>query len=136
MRRRIVVFTLLAAIAAAVASSLAVAGPSGGGTATATITMKEFRFNGVKASYAPGETTFVFRNRGEFPHNFKVVYVAQGKKFGIADVAPGESRSLTVNLKPGSYVAICTVFNGFHASQGMVTHFTVGEIDLDTGQWG
>ena len=37
---------------------------------------------------------------------------------------------MTVNLRPGSYLAVCTVFNGFHLSQGMQKRFTVGEIDL------
>ena len=99
-----------------------------------TIT-KEFKFLGVNRNYAPGTYSFTFRNQGQFQHNFRIVYVAQGRKFGIPNLAPGSSRELTVNLRPGSYIAICTVFNGYHLSQGMIKRFTVGQIDLDTGRW-
>ena len=97
---------------------------------------REFRFGNVKKNYEPGSYTFTFRNNGEFPHNFTIVYVAQGRKFRTGDIAGGASRQMTVNLRPGSYLAVCTVFNGFHLSQGMLRRFTVGEIDLETGQWG
>jgi plastocyanin len=135
MRRRTIALTVAAVCAAGAFSGYALA--RGGGEPTAaTITMREFRFGNVQRNYEPGRYTFTFRNNGEFPHNFTIVYVAQGRKFRSGDIDGGASKTITVNLRPGSYLAVCTVFNGYHLSQGMLRRFTVGEIDLATGQWG
>lgn len=136
MRRKAIALIAAAVCVAGAFSGYALARETGAGPTAATITMREFRFGNVKKNYEPGSYTFTFRNNGEFPHNFTIVYVAQGRKFKTGDIAGGETRQMTVNLRPGSYLAVCTVFNGFHLSQGMQKRFTVGEIDLTTGQWG
>jgi uncharacterized cupredoxin-like copper-binding protein len=59
-----------------------------------------------------------------------------GKTFKSATIQPGKQQQKTVNLRPGAYVAICTVFNGGHLAQGMEREFTVGEFDQESGQWG
>jgi uncharacterized cupredoxin-like copper-binding protein len=132
-RRRIFAFAAVAVLAATVFSGLALAG---GGGASDNIRFREFRFVGVNNNYAPGSTTFRFQNVGQFEHNFTIVYVAQGRKFKSRTLAAGGSQNLTVNLRPGSYLAVCTVFNGGHLAQGMTKRFTVGQINLQTGQWG
>jgi uncharacterized cupredoxin-like copper-binding protein len=109
----------------------------------ATVTMKDFRFDssklkpaqfGKESPLAPGQTTFTFKNTGKNPHNFVIIRTVQGTKFSGPTVEPGKSATLSVNLKPGSYVAICAVFNGFHAASGMVKAFSVGKID-EKGKW-
>ena len=62
----------------------------GWSTTAATITMREFRFGNVKKNYEPGTYTFTIRNNGEFPHNFTIVYVAQGRSSRQA-TSPAES---------------------------------------------
>jgi plastocyanin len=126
MRRRAVVMAVLAAAAAAVHASSAL-----GGTDQAprrqTITMREFRFVGVPSNLRSGRTTFTFRNTGQNPHNFTVVAaLGGGRIFRSATVAPGNSQRKTVNLRAGTYLAICTVGNGFHLERGMLKVFTVG----------
>jgi plastocyanin len=132
-RRRIFAFAAVAVLAATVFSGLALAAGDG---ASDNVRLREFRFVGVNNNYAPGSTTFHFQNAGQFPHNFTIVYTAQGRKFKSRTLAAGESQDLTVNLRPGSYLAVCTVFTGYHLAQGMTKRFTVGEINLETGRWG
>jgi plastocyanin len=135
--KRVLLATLLVVITVGGSAGLAVAKAGGGGEPTrANVVLKEFRFIGLKKNYEPGMYTFTFRNTGQFPHNLTVLYVSQGKKFKTRTIDPGKSQELTINLRPGSYVVGCTVFNGFHISQGMVGRFTVGKIDLNTGEWG
>ncbi len=141
MRARIVGGVALGALALT-APLVAQAAQRGGGQA-ATVTMREFRFEGSKirdASFGkpsalrPGRTTFTFRNAGDNPHNFVIVRTVQGTRFASPTIDGGKSATLTVNLKPGSYLAVCTVFKGFHQAAGMVKAFSVGRID-ENGRW-
>jgi plastocyanin len=133
--RRVLLATLLVLAMVGGSAGLALAKAGGGEPTRVNVSFKEFRFVGLKRNYEPGRYTFTFRNTGQFPHNLTVLYVAQGKKFKTKTINAGESQELTINLRPGSYVVGCTVFNGFHLAQGMVGRFTVGEIDMNTGEW-
>ena len=144
MQRRLV---LAAALVGALAVIPAVpAGSAGRATAakqTAKVTLKEFSISGPllkpavfgKASaLKPGSTTFTFANKGKFAHNFTIVRTSAGAtKFHSTTLAKGKSQTLTVNLKPGSYLAVCTLFNGFHEAAGMVRAFSVGT--FNNGKW-
>lgn len=81
----------------------------------------------------PGRTTFVIRNRGRFPHNFTTLYGPV--HFHSPEVQPATTRMLTVTLVPGAYVVACTVLNGGHLSQGMLTRFTIGTRAHGSGNW-
>jgi plastocyanin len=98
--------------------------------------MTEFRFQ-MPDNLDAGSTRITFRNAGEFQHNFTVVAaLGGGRAFRSATIEGGERQRKTVNLRPGAYIAICTVFNGGHLAQGMQTEFTVGEFDQESGEWG
>lgn len=88
-----------------------------------------FKFTGVPRSINSGRVTFRFRNTSASPiqHNFTVVRTfGRARAFRSGNVAPGATKTLTVsNLRPGVYVAICTVFNGQHALNGMISAFQV-----------
>ena len=135
MGRRLAVVTALAGIAAAALASLSLAG-RGEEAKRVDVTLKEYRFLGAPANLKPGATEFYFANKGKFQHNFTIVYVAQGRRFRSQTLAAGKTQELKVNLQPGSFIAICTVFNGYHASLGMIKRFTVGKLDFKTGKWG
>ena len=91
----------------------------------------------MRSNLKAGKTAFTFRNRGQFPHNFTVVAtLGGGKAFKTATIQPGKTLQKSVNLKPGAYVAVCTVFNGGHLAQGMEKTFTVGTFDQQKGTWG
>jgi uncharacterized cupredoxin-like copper-binding protein len=145
MKRRLV---LAAALAGAVAIvPMSSAGGAGRATAaqqTTKVTLKEFSISGTllkpavfgKASaLKAGRTTFTFNNTGKFAHNFTIVRRSAGAtKFHSATIAAGKSQTLSVSLKPGSYLAVCTLFNGFHEAAGMVKAFSVGK--FTNGKWG
>ncbi len=87
-----------------------------------------FAFRGVPKTIDAGRTTFRFRNtsQGQIRHNFRVVRnLGGGRRFASKTLAAGESESKTVNLTPGTYVALCTIGDGFHAANGMLVAFTV-----------
>ena len=143
MKRRLVLGAVLVATAA-IATPFA-AGGGYGGQQSVSVVLREYGISspslklavfGKESPLKPGQTTFTIKNAGKFPHNFTIINTSPGgTKFKTPDIAPGKSATLTVNLKPGSYIAICTVFNGFHAAAGMVKSFSVGTID-EKGNWG
>jgi plastocyanin len=135
MKHRVLALAVLAAAPAAVYATAAPAKTAQAG-GTATIELREFSFKGP-ASLPAGQTKLTFRNRGQFPHNFTVTTaLGGGKAFKSKTLEKGKRQVLNVNLKPGAYVAVCTIFNGGHLAQGMVKRFTVGKFDQSTGTWG
>ena len=69
-----------------------------------------------------GETTFEVTNAGETEHNFEIE--GQGIEEAFEEnLQPGETRSMTVDLEPGTYEVYCPVGN--HAAQGMRLELTV-----------
>jgi hypothetical protein len=149
MKKRYLLAAVSSALGAVTFSGLALAQvnyDSGGGI---TVTAKEFSLTGLPkpkgqtaAGIAPGSVTFTIRNRGQFPHNLVLLTVTpKGAVKQVASIAPipkGDTGTLKANLKLGSYIAVCTVGNGYHASQGMYSRFTVGTsgLDFETGKWG
>ncbi len=100
--------------------------------------------HGPPATAAGGKVTFAIRNAGTTVHEFVVFRTDLGSdKLPMAsdepevdeegegieavdeveDIAPGASQSLTVDLAPGHYVAICNVAG--HYATGMWTLITV-----------
>ncbi len=72
----------------------------------------EFRFKLSKLRVPTGVVTFVVRNTGHLPHDFKI----SGKRTKL--LQPGKSQVLKVTFsKPGPYKFLCTVTG--HAAAGM-----------------
>jgi len=55
-----------------------------------------------------GKTAFVVTNKGEQKHNFEITGNNLEKSFWFS-IAPGASKSMQVDLKPGRYDAACSV---------------------------
>jgi uncharacterized cupredoxin-like copper-binding protein len=77
----------------------------------------EFHFTLSKKSAKAGAVTFKVTNKGALPHDFKIA----GKKTKL--LTPGQSQSLKVTLKKGSFPYRCTVTG--HAAAGMKGTFKV-----------
>jgi len=62
----------------------------------------------MPASLRPGKTAFIVTNTGKQKHNFEIEgeHLDKGFWFGIA---PKDSKTMQVELKPGSYEAHCSV---------------------------
>jgi plastocyanin len=134
MKRRVGALVGLATLLVATLAGTALGGARQSGERV-TITMREFRFN--HASRLPrGSVRVTFRNRGDFPHNFTIVARSQGAtQFRSTTLDGGQSQTRSLNLRPGVYVAVCTVNNGGHIARGMVTRFRVGRFNEDNGTW-
>ena len=128
---RSVVAALLAAAATAALPAAALGSPAPD-SRSVTVTLREFAII-LPAKLRPGSTTFVLQNRGRFPHNFTAIYGPV--RFHSPTVPPGGTTRLTVDLVPGAYVAACTLLNGGHLAEGMLTEFTIGSRAHGSGHW-
>jgi plastocyanin len=81
----------------------------------------EFSISLSRSSFAAGTYVFVVRNRGTTTHALGIS--GPGINTTTDDVAPGDSSSLTVTLRAGSYDVYCPVAN--HKMLGMDVHVTV-----------
>jgi hypothetical protein len=124
------------ALAASLVGVLAVTALGRGDQAatSANINMRgappNFSFQGVPTDFRAGTVRFTVRNtsRGQIRHNF-IVYRLSGNRmtrvFGSRTLAAGGRQTLSRNLRAGTYVAICSVGQGFHAAHRMTTAFQV-----------
>jgi uncharacterized cupredoxin-like copper-binding protein len=88
--------------------------------------LSEFTID-MPASLSAGMTTFEITNNGTFEHNF--VIEGQGVNQSLdANLQPGESGTLEVDLQAGDYVVYCPVGN--HREQGMEVQLTVTEGEM------
>jgi uncharacterized cupredoxin-like copper-binding protein len=92
------------------------ANPGPGGTVQ--VSEFEFSFTLSPTKVPSGNVTFVMKNTGTVTHNFDVEGVKAGPFLN-----PGESATMTVNLKAGrKYTYLCDVPG--HAEAGMIGTFT------------
>lgn len=127
---------LMAALAATAVAAAACGGNSGGGSAstppasssggaanTITFTETEFKIAASSDSVKAGDYTFKVDNKGQFPHDLHIA-TPDGSEVGKTDVLrAGESGSVTVSLKAGTYMLWCAV--DAHKAQGMQMNLTV-----------
>jgi len=69
-----------------------------------------------------GKTAFVVKNSGKAKHNFEITGHGLDKKF-FTTVDPNETKTLHVDLKPGTYKVFCPV--GDHEEHGMKVDLSV-----------
>ncbi len=137
----------------AVMSFMAVAIPAQAG-GTVKIKVKEWGVAPNKKSISAGKVTFVIKNYGDDTHEVEIVkldddkthnalpagpYMSVDEKWLVPlslgeaeDIAPGKSKSFSVNLKPGRYALLCNMVETepdgsieAHYMMGMSTAFTV-----------
>jgi uncharacterized cupredoxin-like copper-binding protein len=132
MKRRAFAVIALAAVLVVAVAVAAFARSSQQSSSSATIGMSGdlktgFKFSGVPKNLKAGRVKFTFKNTSTgIKHNFTVVKTFGGaKSFTSHTVQGGKSRTATITLKAGTYVALCTVFNGGHAANGMLVAFQV-----------
>ncbi len=109
-------------------------GSSGGGGATAAgggggATVKvaadpsgQLKFDTTKLTAKAGSDSFDFTNDAAISHNF-TIEDSSGKTVGTTPTFSGGSKTLTADLKPGTYKFLCTIPG--HAQGGMQGTLTV-----------
>jgi uncharacterized cupredoxin-like copper-binding protein len=85
---------------------------------TVDVTEYEFGFDLSRTTVPAGKVVFVMRNSGAIVHNFDLIDGGVGPF-----LTPGQTATMTVTLKPGSYIYVCSV--KYHAAQGMQGTLTV-----------
>jgi uncharacterized cupredoxin-like copper-binding protein len=85
------------------------------------VTEVDYKIRLPETTLKAGSYTFDVKNEGKVPHNLHVD--GSGVQEATSDLAPGESESLTVELKPGSYDFFCSIPG--HKQLGMDQKVTV-----------
>ena len=106
-------------------SSSGGASASGGGS---TLTESadpngQLKFTKDSLSAKAGKVTIDFANMSSLPHNMTVQQGTNGKTIGATPTFSGSTKTLTVNLKPGTYTFYCSVPG--HRQAGMHGTLTV-----------
>ena len=98
-------------------------GGGGGAGGTVDLSATDFKFTPSDPSVKAGDVTFKMTNDGQTTHSLEIEDV-NGQDVEIeGDVSPGQSGTLTANLKPGTYEFYCPVSN--HKELGMEGEITV-----------
>jgi plastocyanin len=107
-------------IAAALAASSAVATAQ---SVAVPVTLSEWKVELARDTVPAGSVTFRLGNRGTITHGFFVR--GDGVAKGSREIPAGESASLTVTLKAGTYEVFCPMSDNSHKAAGMVKKLVV-----------
>ena len=88
-----------------------------------TATLTEWKIALAKDTVAAGPVTFRVSNAGSMNHGFYVH--GPGVDKGTRELAKGESATLTVTLKAGTYEIYCPLSDGSHKMAGMTKTLVV-----------
>jgi uncharacterized cupredoxin-like copper-binding protein len=104
---------------AAASGSASASAPAG---TPVNVVEKEFSITLPAQTMKPGTYTFTIQNKGTFPHNLNVMGPGVDGQ-ASETVSPGQTGTLTVTLKPGTYELWCSIDG--HKSSGMDAKLTV-----------
>jgi uncharacterized cupredoxin-like copper-binding protein len=104
-------------------STAAATGAATGAGGTVSLSATDFKFTPSDPTVKSGNVTFTEQNNGQVTHSLEIENVNGQDKELEGTVAPGQTGTLTVNLKPGKYEFYCPVDN--HRGMGMTGEITV-----------
>ncbi len=104
-------------------SSSSAPAASGGSGTKVTATETEFHIALSTTTFSPGQYTFTAVDKGKLQHNLVIDGPGVSNKKTQGLLAPGQSASVTVTLKAGTYDIFCGVPG--HKAQGMDVHIKV-----------
>ncbi|MEP6494236.1 MAG: cupredoxin domain-containing protein [bacterium] len=87
------------------------------------VTLSEWKVKLGHDTVQAGSVTFKVTNNGSMSHGFYVR--GEGVDKGTQPIAVGQSQSLTVTLKPGTYEVFCPLSDQSHKGAGMLAKVTV-----------
>jgi len=87
------------------------------------VTVSEWKVEMARDTVQAGAVTFRVKNAGTMVHGFQVE--GPGVDKGTPQIGVGESASLRVTLKPGTYELYCPMSDLTHKNAGMVKKITV-----------
>jgi uncharacterized cupredoxin-like copper-binding protein len=87
------------------------------------MTATDFKFSPSDPTVKSGNVSFNLKNDGQVTHSLEIENVNGQDKELEGTVSPGQSGTLTVDLKPGKYEFYCPVDG--HKQMGMTGEITV-----------
>ena len=132
------VAVMLAALGALASVVGASAAPAASQVRTVTVTLNEWKLVPSLKRVPAGKVTFVIRNKGKVVHEFVLTRtniapaklpmsggVARVKPLAaVRNIGPGQTRRLTVTLRPAKYVLLCNL--PVHYQSGQYAGLVVG----------
>ncbi len=106
------------------ALALLAAVPAAAGAQTTTaVKLSEWKVEIAAGTVPAGQVTFNVTNAGTIPHAFEIE--GRGVERELPLLQPGQTASLTLDLRPGRYEVYCPVGGDSHKNLGMVAHLVV-----------
>ncbi len=99
------------------------AAPTAGGLALASDPGGALKFDKTSLTAKAGKVTIQFTNHASLSHNLTIQKGTSGAIVGATPTFQGGTKTLTVNLKPGTYTFFCSVPG--HRQAGMMGTLTV-----------
>lgn len=100
-------------VLAALSAGIALSGCAGDASAdTMSVTAKEMHFSPSTLRVPAGLHTITVHNAGTLTHTFSINELGRE-----VTIHPGKTRSLAINLKPGTYRYVCRILD--HEGLGM-----------------
>ena len=87
------------------------------------VTLSEWKVKLGRDTVPAGKITFQIKNEGQMTHGFFVR--DNGVQQGAPDIPVGQSGTLSLTLKPGSYTVYCPLADLSHRKAGMLTTLVV-----------
>ena len=87
------------------------------------VTLAEWKVQPARDTLQAGSVTFRVKNDGNVVHGLQIE--GEGVDKGTPQIAAGQSGTLTVTLKPGTYVLYCPMAENTHKMAGMSKKITV-----------
>ncbi|MGE5099757.1 MAG: cupredoxin domain-containing protein [Deltaproteobacteria bacterium] len=87
------------------------------------VTLTEWKIEMARDTVPAGPVIFRLSNKGTITHGFYVR--GEGVEKGSREIPAGESASLTVTFKPGTYELFCPMSDNSHKTAGMVRKLVV-----------
>jgi uncharacterized cupredoxin-like copper-binding protein len=98
--------------------------PTGGSeSGPVGVVLREFEFEPRPLKVKAGKVRFLLMNRGSVEHDFMIPEVMQAMEHEKDLVQPGKTKTIEIDLKPGTYQVVCTVSG--HQEAGMKTTIEV-----------
>jgi plastocyanin len=87
------------------------------------VTLSEWKMKLGRDTVPAGKITFQIKNEGTMTHGFFVR--GNGVQQGSPDIPVGQSGTLSLTLKPGSYTVYCPLADLSHRKAGMLATLVV-----------
>jgi hypothetical protein len=99
---------------------------------TVQVSLSEWKVSLTPSAVLPGPVVLEVTNSGDVPHALEIE--GRGIEKSTAQIMPGASATLTLDLRAGTYEAYCPVGKGSHKMLGMINQLSVGDSKRESAE--